>query len=195
VNLKFASLKKILFLGYNDKETKIIKELRKKGNIVINTSKKINSFSDYDLIISFGYKHIISKNLIYNPKISILNLHISYLPWNRGAHPNFWSFYEDTPKGVTIHLIDEGIDTGAIIYQKEITFDRSEKTFESTYQRLIQEIEKLFIKNMDNLLNGDFEAKKQVGEGTFHKRNDLPDDFKGWNKDIKNEISRLKNNQ
>ncbi len=68
---------------------------------------------------------------LYNQKISIINLHISFLPWNRGAHPNFWSFYDDTPKGVTIHLIDEGIDTGAIIYQKEITFDRNEKTFES----------------------------------------------------------------
>ena len=44
---------------------------------------------------------------------------MSYLPWNRGADPNFWSILEDTPKGVTIHIMDESIDTGDILYQKD----------------------------------------------------------------------------
>ena len=38
-------------------------------------------------------------------------MHISYLPFNRGAHPNYWSFKDNSPKGVTIHFIDNGIDT------------------------------------------------------------------------------------
>ncbi|MCL0081308.1 hypothetical protein M1N64_03665 [Peptococcaceae bacterium] len=41
-----------------------------------------------------------------------INLHISFLPWNRGADPNFWSFIENAPVGVSIHYLDEGIDTG-----------------------------------------------------------------------------------
>ena len=48
---------------------------------------------------------------------------MSYLPYNRGAHPNFWSFVNNTVKGVTIHEIDQGIDTGKIILQKSIKFD------------------------------------------------------------------------
>lgn len=45
---------------------------------------------------------------------------MSYLPYNKGTHPNYWSFIENTPKGVMIHEIDKGIDTGNIIVQKKI---------------------------------------------------------------------------
>jgi len=70
-----------------------------------------------------------------------INLHPSLLPWNRGAHSNFWSFLEDTPKGVTIHIIDEGIDTGDILLQKKIKFDQSKETLRSSYGRLQQELQ------------------------------------------------------
>lgn len=46
-----------------------------------------------------------------------MNLHISYLPWNKGADPNFWSCIDGTPAGVTLHHIDAGVDTGDIIAQ------------------------------------------------------------------------------
>ena len=48
---------------------------------------------------------------------------MSYLPFNRGAHPNFWSFVDNTPSGVSIVEIDKGIDTGPVIYKKKIKFD------------------------------------------------------------------------
>ncbi len=44
---------------------------------------------------------------------------MGYLPFNRGAHPNFWSFMEKTPSGVTMHEINSGIDKGKIIVQKK----------------------------------------------------------------------------
>ena len=72
-------------------------------------------------------------------------MRISFLPWNKGAHPNFWSFYENTPKGVSIHLIDKGIDTGPIIYQKIVKFSKNEETFEQTYSVLKNEIEDLLL--------------------------------------------------
>ena len=74
---------------------------------------------DNDLIVSFGYRHILRSDFINKCGCPIANLHISYLPFNRGAHPNFWSFYDDTPSGVSIYLIDEGIDTGPILFQKK----------------------------------------------------------------------------
>jgi len=42
------------------------------------------------------------------------------LPYNKGSHPNFWSFIENSPKGVSIHEIDEGIDTGKLIASKKL---------------------------------------------------------------------------
>ena len=49
---------------------------------------------------------------------TLINLHISYLPYNRGSYPNYWSFKENTPNGVSIHHIDDGIDTGPVLVQK-----------------------------------------------------------------------------
>ena len=94
------------------------------------TEKKIKGIGNYDLVISFGYRHILKKSLIKQYKAPIINLHISYLPWNRGSHPNFWSFYDNTETGVTIHLIvDDKIDAGPILYRKRVIFSKKESTF------------------------------------------------------------------
>ena len=144
--------KSILFLGYDKNETTLIKELENRNCKVNHTSKNIKSLSGYHLVISFGYKYLIPKETINSCNCDIINLHISYLPWNRGAHPNFWSFYDDTISGVTIHLINEGIDKGNIIYQKKISFNTKNHTFSDTYNILIKEIEFLFLSRIDNIL-------------------------------------------
>lgn len=67
-----------------------------------------------------------------------INLHISYLPYNREAHLNLWSFVDNTPKGVSIHKVNEGIDKGGIIVRKKIHFKMTENlTFKNTYSKLI----------------------------------------------------------
>lgn len=189
--LMSLSEKLILFLGYDEKETCIIDALKKNNYIVYQTRNKF-LFKNYDLVICFGYKKILSKETIQKLNCPIINLHISYLPYNRGAHPNFWSFYENTPSGVTIHLIDEGIDTGPIIIQKYVFFNNDHDTFKKTYDVLINEIEKLFIDNLELILNKQWILKKQSGEGSHHYLSDLPTNFSGWNSNINFEISRLR---
>jgi methionyl-tRNA formyltransferase len=184
---------KILFLGYSESQTTLINKVIKSNFEVWHTSEKIKSTIGFDIVVSYGYRHILTGSIINNSKTPIVNLHISYLPWNRGAHPNFWSFYESTPCGVTIHLIDEGIDTGAIIYQKEIVFDAKINTFSETYLQLKREIEKLFLANINSIINKTFPLKIQSGGGSYHSASDLPENFQGWGSNIKDEISRLKN--
>ena len=184
--------KSVLFLGYDKSKTILIDELSKKGCKVFHSKDSLDQLKLYDLIISFGYRHIIKKEFIEKTNIPIINLHISYLPWNRGAHPNFWSFYEGTPTGVSIHMIDSGIDTGAIIDQKIINFEINKQTFKDSYKILIEELENLFIKNIDKILNKDFKAIKQRHQGTFHLQNELPKSFRGWDEIIEKEIKRLK---
>ena len=183
--------KQILFLGYCRKETSLISSLEKKGCTVIHSSEKISWENKYDLIICFGYRHIIKKEQIKKSSCPIINLHVSYLPWNKGAHPNFWSHYEGTPSGVTIHEIDTGIDTGNIIFQKYVNFKDTENTFALTYSRLLLEIEDLFNKNIDLILSKTWVSKPQRRAGTTHQIKDLPPSFKGWNSNIQNEIARL----
>ena len=87
----------ILFLGYDNKETKLINFLKKNGHSVVHSKEEIDDFSFFDLVISFGYKFIVKKTYLETLKRPILNLHISYLPFNKGAHPNFWSHFNNTP--------------------------------------------------------------------------------------------------
>lgn len=95
-------------------------------------------------IISFNYKYIIPKSIIDKMPGRIINIHTSYLPYNRGAYPNFFSWLHDTPKGVTIHYIDEGIDTGDIIVQRLAYFNTDDLTLKTTYDFLIDKAVRLF---------------------------------------------------
>lgn len=181
---------KILFLGPED--SPLISWLREQGEKVIQTGDKLlaQKVSDqgYSFLISYGYRHILRKDILDIFPARAINLHISYLPWNRGADPNFWSFIEDTPKGVTIHYLDEGVDTGDIIVQRKITFDSDRETLASSYAKLQAEIQELFKQNWGNIKSGNCQRQKQVGKGSTHKVKDkeglshfLTD---GWNTPI-----------
>lgn len=106
----------------------------------------------------------------------IFNLHISLLPYNRGASPNFFSFIENTPKGVTIHQIDEGLDTGPILAQKELFFDESKETFASGYEKLILEIQMLFKENWSSISDKNYQLYAQTQE----RRSILPMILSGY---------------
>ena len=186
---------RILFLGYNSKETEIINFLKKRKYKNKQTKKKVTYkfVKDFEIIILFGYKYKISRHILNKFKKNIINLHISYLPWNKGADPNFWSFFDNTPKGVTIHKIDENIDTGPILYQKKIKFMKNENTFFLTYKRLISEIEKLFFQNYKNILSNKFNIKKQDSiKGTKHFSYQLPKFSQGWHANIDKTIKSLR---
>lgn len=179
--------KKCLFLGYSERQTRLINIIKKRGWNVIQKKSSLNNLnlSKYDSILSFGYKHIINKELIKKLRIPIINLHIGYLPYNKGSHPNLWSFLDQTPSGVSIHEIDSNIDSGPIILRKIIEFNKSNLTFFYTYNRLKFEIENLFIENIDKLMNYKYSTVKQRRGGTIHYKKDLEilkknKIFKGW---------------
>jgi folate-dependent phosphoribosylglycinamide formyltransferase PurN len=163
---------KILYLGYPENSIHLF--LKTRGNVT-NTQEKLSSdidLKEFEWIISYGYSHIIKQEYIDQVKNPIINLHVSYLPFNKGADPNFWSWFENTPKGVTIHQIDKGIDTGGIFIQNEVKF-KEDETLASSYEILRKEIENLFIESFDNIVKGIILPKNQNGDGTFHLKKDL----------------------
>lgn len=138
-------------------------------NAEINCEKiTLNTSLKYDFIISFGYRHIIKADIIDKFINKIINLHISLLPYNKGADPNLWSYIENTPKGVTIHYMDKGLDTGDIIVQKEVEDNIETDTLKTSYYRLINEIVLLFNNNIENILKGNIKGEKQKENGTTH---------------------------
>lgn len=182
----------VLFLGYDEHETTIIKAAQSRGVDVYHSTSLDRSHIETDLVISFGLREIISARDIKHCRTPILNIHISYLPYNRGAHPNFWSWYDETPVGVSIHRIDSGLDTGPIVLQRLINIDDSKTTFRQSHQTLIAAAEALFLDNLDPLIKGGWEERPQQGGGTYHRKSELPTGFLGWNRIIKEEIARLK---
>ena len=124
-----------------------------------------------DFIVSYGYRFIIGKPVLSEFRGRAINLHISYLPWNRGADPNFWSWLDDTPKGVTIHLLDQGIDTGDILVQAITEFAPAE-TLASSYEKLRRHIERLFAGCWPAIRDASMAPRPQIGKGTFHRKQD-----------------------
>ncbi|MFM1758620.1 MAG: hypothetical protein RL193_1197 [Actinomycetota bacterium] len=182
---------RILLLGYSPSETSLFEELASSGYHVHHSDDKNFDASDFDLVVSYGYSHKILRNVLENCSAPIINLHIGFLPWNRGAHPNFWSHWDNTATGVTIHEIDESIDTGPIICQELVNLNIREETFESSYFILREAVEKLFLRNIDNLIGRKYTTIRQRGRGSFHKKCELPSNFSGWNSNILDEILRL----
>lgn len=168
---------KVLFLTNNKISEPAIHWLEAQGEQVHIWSEKITNelISDFfpDIILSYNYRYLIREEIIEQFKDRIINMHISYLPWNRGADPNIWSFLEDTPKGVSIHLIDAGIDTGDILLQEKMEFDPSLETLHTSYHKLHERIQDLFIRNWDRLSNYKIPPQVQKGNGSEHKIRDL----------------------
>ncbi|MBI2041444.1 MAG: methionyl-tRNA formyltransferase [Candidatus Nealsonbacteria bacterium] len=85
-----------------------------------------------DLIIVAAYGQILPKEILEIPKYGCLNVHPSLLPKYRGATPVQSAILNgDKETGVTIMLMDEGIDTGPILSQKKTEIGSNE-----TYQEL-----------------------------------------------------------
>ena len=139
----------------------------------LNPALLEDSLADTSFLVSYNYKHILPKTVISLFPRKAINLHISMLPWNRGASPNLWSFVHDTPKGVTIHVIDEGLDTGDILLQQQIFFDESVETFESSYFKLHESIQRLFCDNWQSLKCGKINPVKQGSVRTLRETADF----------------------
>ncbi len=101
-----------------------------------------------------------------------INLHPAYLPYNRGAYPNVWSIVDQTPAGVTLHYVDEGIDTGDIIRQRKVPVLCTD-TGETLYHRLEVAGLQLLRETWPDIRAGRIERTAQLREsGTSHKTGD-----------------------
>lgn len=132
-----------------------------------------DSAKGFDLGVSYGYRHILKPNVL--AILPVVNLHIAYLPWNKGADPNLWSWIENTPKGVTIHWCDHGVDTGDIIAQRTTDMNWDE-TLATSYQKLHADILDLFRETWPKIRSNEAPRTPQAKTyGSFHRMKDKED--------------------
>ncbi len=179
----------------------ILKSLEREGDnyLIFNEILEIDYLkkNNIDFVISYGYKYIISESILNHMKNSIINLHISYLPYNKGYYPNLWSHIDCTPSGVSIHRIDKGIDTGEILLRKKVHIKIKEHNFLSSYNLLRNSIEKLFDENWKYLRFNKFDKIKHFEKGSYHNKLQgekiLKKLQKGWETNIFEALKVIKN--
>ena len=95
----------------------------------IKTVKSVNSKETIETIVSLqpdliivNGTRIISKKVLQSTKCKFINTHAGITPMYRGVHGTYWALVNDDLQnsGVTVHFVDEGIDTGNIIAQKQV---------------------------------------------------------------------------
>ena len=107
---------------------------------------------DYDLIVSAHFQRILPRRIFSRARLGALNLHPSLLPKYRGMSPQHWPIIlGDAETGVTVHRIDDGVDTGRIMRQvripmePEIYIHQLQTKFLAVYRTIMVEaVERLF---------------------------------------------------
>jgi len=112
-------------------------------------------------IIVVGYGRIIPRWMLELPKYGNINLHASLLPKYRGAAPIQWAIAKgESVTGVTTMRIDEGLDTGDVLLQKDVAIT-TEDTSETLAPRLAAIGADLMIETLRELEGGTMRPQKQ----------------------------------
>lgn len=123
-------------------------------------------------LISFGLGQVLSPGTLGLFPGWKVNIHISMLPWNRGSDPNFWSWFDGTPKGVSIHVMEEKLDRGKLLAQQEVPMAGSE-TLHSSYQKLVSIGAKLMSDYWPAMLASPITPWDQPQGGSYHSSADF----------------------
>jgi len=160
-----------------------------KTSDIIDEIRELNP----DIAISINWINIIKKDLISSFKMGILNAHAGDLPRYRGnACPNWAILNNEKKVVVSIHLMDEGLDTGPIVLKDNYPID-SETKIGDVYDYFNKNIPRLFLKAVKGLESGVITPKKQSTDKKDILRcyPRIPSDsFIDWNKSAI-EISKL----
>ncbi len=165
--------------GYNDRIEKVYRAAG--GGQVAGAERLVDRefISDMErrrpaLGILAWWPYLLKGPILDAPRHGWLNLHPSYLPFNRGKNPNFWCLADATPCGVSLHYIDTGIDSGDVVARREVPVSW-EDTGESIYLRSRDAIIDLFADSFESVRAGRLPGVKQdPHQGSFHRGAEMP---------------------
>lgn len=121
-----------------------------------------------DMVALAAFGQIIPKKILDLPPLGCLNVHPSLLPRYRGAAPINWALINgDKKTGVTIMLMDEGMDTGDILTQEE-TDIAPEEVYDELHDRLAAMGADLLLKTVDACVAGTVTATPQDSSGVTY---------------------------
>lgn len=174
-----------------------VKKVALKHNIPLLQPLKIKEIVEKikelrpDIIITAAYGQIISKNILDIPKFGCINIHGSLLPKYRGASPIQCAILNgDKKTGITIMEMDERMDEGSIITQKEIEIDNND-TASSLHNKLSDLGVDLLLETLPKIFKKEIKYTPQDhSQATYTKILKKEDGKINWNKKVI-EIERM----
>ena len=137
-----------------------------------NLSYLDSNFKNSNFGISVHYPKIIP-NAIINKYKSIYNIHPGALPYGKGMYPAFWALYKNEPAGATIHEIDGDLDTGPIVEQKIVNYDKN-TSGKKLHQLIRKEERLLYRKYLEEIINErEIVSYPQTGKGSYYSKEDF----------------------
>ncbi len=137
---------------------KVIRVTSVNSDVCLQTLKQLNP----DVIIVNG-TGIISKKVLNSIDAAFINTHAGITPNYRGVHGGYWALANDDKAncGVTVHLVDPGIDTGGILYQALIKPTKQDNFTTYTYLQIGEGIQ-LMKKAINSYLDGNLKAQEST---------------------------------
>lgn len=133
-------------------------------NINVNSEDFINEVKKYqcDIFVSMSFNQIFKNEIINLPTLKTINCHAGKLPFYRGRNILNWVLINDEKDfGITVHYVDEGIDTGDIILQRVFPI-----TDDDNYETLLNvahvECANVLYEAIKLIQSGNQKIKKQV---------------------------------
>ena len=152
-----VQINKIRILGPKGRNESIRKKLCEQGFEVIVSPDPYDtdSIDDFapDLILSSGYDRLLRPKTVQKYSQRIVNLHAAYLPWARGIGTTLFATMLRYPYGVSVHFINEGLDTGNLIARKLVRTEQDD-TLRTLYSKLLSATEELFFENFPKIVAG-----------------------------------------
>lgn len=151
--------------GEDNWQHSYLKYILGEPRVTLSTLEQMYAIEDL-IFISTEYDRILRPHLFKTKYL--YNIHFSLLPAYKGVYPSVWPILNgEEYAGVTLHKMDQGIDTGDIIAQEQFKLSNRETSF-SLYTRLIAEGAKLVVKHIDKLVSNHFKAHTQQAKGSTY---------------------------
>jgi len=160
---------------------------------------RTTEFTDYfsginpELAIVAAFGQILPREILQIPKMGCINVHPSLLPKYRGAAPINWALIRgEEQTGVTIMLMDEGMDTGDILTQEETIIGPVE-TFGRLNGRLADMGAQILIATIDMVISGNCTRRPQdASQATYAPRLTKEDGLIRWDADVQQTVNLIR---
>jgi methionyl-tRNA formyltransferase len=137
-----------------------------------------------DLLLAVGYPQLLGEQILSIPRLLPVNFHASLLPAYRGKHPVFWALRNgERWAGLTVHVMDAGLDTGDILYQVRVRTG-AQDSVATLYDRIMDRSVKLVGSLVKDAGEGTLQARPQPEVGASYYSSVDEDDFRlDWTRD------------